>query len=272
MEYVLEVRDVTVDFNGFKALNGLSLAIGPGELRFLIGPNGAGKTTLIDVISGKVRPVSGSVLFQGTHELTRLEEHRIVRLGIGRKFQTPALFPELEVRAHLELAAGIRSGLSGLFRRPPTALRNEVDALLERLNLASAARMPAGALAHGQKQWLEIGMVLIQKPTLILLDEPVAGMTSGERRATGELLREIAREHAILVVEHDMNFVRAFSTKVSVLHMGELIKEGSMEEVQRDPRVIASYLGRSGAGRTGRARRPPVRAAGPLSQWERADA
>lgn len=270
MEHVLEVREVTVDFNGFKALNRLSLAIGPGELRFLIGPNGAGKTTLIDVISGKVRPVSGSVLFRGKHELTKLEEHRIVRLGIGRKFQTPALFPDLEVRAHLELAAGIRSGLGRLFRRPGPALRKEVDALLERLKLSAVARTPAGALAHGQKQWLEIGMVLIQKPMLILLDEPVAGMSSGERRATGELLREMAREHAILVVEHDMNFVRAFSTKVSVLHMGELIKEGSMEEVQRDPRVIESYLGRS--GRADQERKRPVRAAGALSQWERADA
>lgn len=272
MDHVLEVRDVTVDFNGFKALNRLSLTIGKGELRFLIGPNGAGKTTLIDVISGRVKPISGSVLFQGKHELTRMEEHRIVRLGVGRKFQTPALFPELEVRAHLELAAGIRSGLAGYLRRPGPALRKEVDALLERLGLAALADRPAGSLAHGQKQWLEIGMVLIQKPTLILLDEPVAGMTSGERRATGELLREMAKDHSLLVVEHDMNFVRAFSTKVSVLHQGELIKEGSMEEVQRDPRVIDSYLGRGLRGRADPGRVPPVRAAGSLSQWERADA
>lgn len=300
METVLEVRDVTVDFNGFKALRGLSLTIGPGELRFLIGPNGAGKTTLIDVISGRVRPAAGSVVFKGKHELTRLEEHRIVRLGIGRKFQTPALFADLSVRAHLELAAGIKAGivdgpgaagsrewagdpgrtrrrgldglrrLAGYLKKPGAAVRREVDALLERLRLAEVADRPAGSLAHGHKQWLEIGMVLIQEPTLILLDEPVAGMTSVERRITGELLREMAQEHAILVVEHDMSFVRAFSTKVSVLHQGELIKEGSMEEVQQDQRVIDSYLGRAHRP-AGEMRMPHVRATGPLSQWERAD-
>lgn len=273
MEHILEVRDVTVDFSGFKALKNLSLSIGHGELRFLIGPNGAGKTTLIDVISGKVRPVSGSVVFKGAYELTRLQEHRIVRIGIGRKFQTPALFPGLSVRSHLELACGVKSGILGYLRRRSAKVRDRADALLERLRLKEYAEMPAGSLSHGQKQWLEIGMVLIQDPALILLDEPVAGMTSGERLATGELLQEIARDRSVLIVEHDMNFVRRFSTKVSVLHQGEVIKEGTMEEVQRDPKVIDSYLGRSyrpgpvlsGSGKS------RVRAVGSVSQWERAD-
>jgi len=271
MEHILEVRGVTVDFNGFKALNSLSLAIGHGELRFLIGPNGAGKTTLIDVISGKIRPVSGSVVFKGKYELTRMQEHRIVRIGIGRKFQTPALFPGLTVRSHLELACGLKSGFLGYFRRRTAHVRDRVDALLERLRLSDYADKPAGSLSHGQKQWLEIGMVLIQEPALIMLDEPVAGMTAGERLATGELLQEIARDRSVLIVEHDMNFVRSFSTKVSVLHQGEVIKEGTMEEVQRDPRVIDSYLGRSYRPAPVLAGRPRVRAAGSLSQWERAD-
>lgn len=269
MGALLQVRDVTVDFNGFKALKNLSLEIDRGELRFLIGPNGAGKTTLIDVISGKVRPVSGSVLFNEKYELTRMREHRIVRAGIGRKFQTPALFPQLSVRSHLEIAWGFRSRFLGHLRRKRALASERVDALLERLRLLDRAGMPAGLLSHGEKQWLEIGMVLIQDPALILLDEPVAGMTSSERRATGELLREIARDRSVLIVEHDMNFVRSFSTKVSVLHQGELITEGTMDEVQRDPRVIDSYLGRS--YRPDPAARPRVRPVGPVTQWERAD-
>lgn len=270
---ILYLDGVSVSFDGFRAINNLSLTLDKGEMRAIIGPNGAGKTTMMDLITGKTRPDKGEIYFDGAHDLTRYDEAEIANLGIGRKFQKPTVFECHTVEDNIALSLkGPRGAFRTIFDRRSASEPSRIDEILAIIRLTDRRDELAANLSHGQKQWLEIGMVLIQKPTLILLDEPVAGMTSGERRATGELLREIAREHAILVVEHDMNFVRAFSTKVSVLHMGELIKEGSMEEVQRDPRVIASYLGRSGAGRTGRARRPPVRAAGPLSQWERADA
>jgi urea transport system ATP-binding protein len=216
-----------------------------GELRALIGPNGAGKTTLLDVICGKVKPDEGRVIFGDNADLTALAEHQIAMLGIGRKFQTPAVFRHLTLGDNLALALPQRRGvMATLFGSLTVAQRDAINDTLETLSLLDKASQQAGALSHGEMQWLEIGMVMIQDAALLLLDEPVAGMTGEEREKTGDLLQRLAKEHAVLVVEHDMEFVRQTAHKVTVLHEGAVLCEGSVEHVQRDPRVIEVYLGR----------------------------
>jgi urea transport system ATP-binding protein len=240
---VIEINGLTVVFDGFKALTDLDLAVGEGELRFLIGPNGAGKTTLIDVITGRTRPAAGSVRFAG-QELVGLREHRIARLGIGRTFQTSVVFERLTVLENLDLAASFRRRTAALMRRR-RGVSGEVAAALETTGLAELADRPAGVLSHGQRQWLEIGMLLAQRPRLLLLDEPVAGMSREERGRTGELLRQVAREHTVIVVEHDMEFLRRFASTVTVLHEGRVLCEGDVATVRADPRVQEVYLGRT---------------------------
>jgi urea transport system ATP-binding protein len=236
---------LTVVFDGFRAIDGLDFTVAQGELRFLIGPNGAGKTTLIDVITGLTKPAAGSVIFDGK-ELVGRREHQIVRLGVGRTFQTAVVFEELSVLENLDLAASFRRGVPSLFRRR-RGVSAAVAAALETTQLAHLADRPAGVLSHGQRQWLEIGMLVVQEPRLLLLDEPVAGMSKEERERTGELLREVARVHTVVVVEHDMEFLRRFANVVTVLHEGKVIREGTVAEVQADPRVQEVYLGRSRA-------------------------
>lgn len=242
---MLDVQDVTVSFDGFNALDGLNFSMDYGELRFLIGPNGAGKTTLLDIITGKTRPGKGRVLFDGHQNIQRQVEHQLVRRGIGRKFQTPTIFGSLSVYENLEAAIGFRDGTLRLLRPSSGTHRQTIAETLELIGLEKRATVRAGTLSHGQKQWLEIGMLLVQEPALLLLDEPVAGMTSSERERTGELLRTIMQNRAVLVVEHDMDFVRRFASTVTVLHMGRMLCEGPVEQVQNDPQVIEVYLGRS---------------------------
>jgi len=246
-QIILSCENVTVTFDGFKAVDGMNLRLEEGELRFLIGPNGAGKTTMLDMICGKVKPSAGVIRFRGEKgevDLARKKEHQIARLGIGRKFQAPSVFTGLTVSENLELAMCRSKGVwATLGARLSRRERTEIGEQLERIGLTDKASWLAGRLAHGEKQWLEIGMLLMQKPRLLLLDEPVAGMTDAETEKTGELLKRIAEDHTVLVVEHDMAFVRAYATKVTVMHEGRLLKEGTMEEVQRDRAVIAVYLG-----------------------------
>jgi urea transport system ATP-binding protein len=246
---LLEVEGLSVDFDGFKALDNVDFTVAPGELRFLIGPNGAGKTTLIDCITGLTKPTAGTVRFDG-RAVDKMPEHRRVRLGIGRSFQTPTVFDTLSVVDNLDLAASFRRALPALFRRR-RGVSDLVERTLERVGLSAAAYKPAGALSHGQKQWLEIGMLLAQEPRLLLLDEPVAGMSPQERVETGELLQELAGEHTVVVIEHDMAFLRRFAQRVTVLHEGKVISEGSVEYVQNDPMVREVYLGRSRDARAG---------------------
>ena len=242
---ILYLDGVSVSFDGFKALNGLSLYLDKGEMRAIIGPNGAGKTTMMDVITGKTRPDTGTVLFREDIDLTRHDEAAIARLGIGRKFQKPTVFESHDVWTNLELALkGERDFWRSLFFGLSAAQRERIERVLGIIRLADAARRLAGELSHGQKQWLEIGMLLVQDPELLLVDEPVAGMTDAETEATAELLREIARSHSVVVVEHDMEFVRGLGSKVTVLHEGSVLAEGSLEQVQNDRRVIEVYLGR----------------------------
>ena len=242
---LLYLNGVTVSFDGFKALNGLSLIVEPGELRTIIGPNGAGKTTMMDVVTGKTRPDSGEVFFQGTADLTRLDEAAIANLGIGRKFQRPTVFENLTVLENLELSlADSRTTWETLFARLTPARRDRIAATLARIGLTEQSNRPAGALSHGQKQWLEIGMLLIHDRTLLLLDEPVAGMTDRETEETTELILDLANDRTIVVVEHDMAFVRSLGARVTVLHEGSVLAEGSIDHVQDDPRVIEVYLGR----------------------------
>ena len=241
---ILYVEGITVSFEGFKALNGLTLYIDEGELRCLIGPNGAGKTTLLDVITGKTRPDSGSVFFGQTLDLTELSEFRIAQAGIGRKFQRASVFPAHTVLENLELAMNTGKRVrQTLFARLTGAQRDRMDRVLETVGLPAERGRLAGLLSHGQKQWLEIGMLLMQEPRLLLVDEPVAGMSQQETERTAELLASLAGEHSVVVVEHDMDFVRKIARKVTVLHEGAILAEGSMEEVQNDPRVIDVYLG-----------------------------
>lgn len=238
---ILQIQDLTVSFDGFKALNRLNFCLDEGELRVIIGPNGAGKTTFLDVLTGKVKPNQGRVLFKGK-DLTKLKEHQISALGIGRKFQTPRVYQNLSPRQNLELSCNPNKGvLSTLFSKRD--LRDKVDALLEIIGLTHKDRIPAGLLSHGEKQWLEIGMVIAQDPDLLLLDECVAGMTDKETEVTGELIQSLAKNHTIIVVEHDMVFVRQIARKVTVLHQGSVLCEGSFEDVKNDPRVIEVYLG-----------------------------
>ena len=241
---ILDVKDVTVRFDGFTVLNNLNLSIGHGELRFLIGPNGAGKTTLLDIITSKTKPTTGKVVFDSKLNISDWLEHKIVQHGIARKFQTPAIFASLSVFENLESAVSFRHRSIQLFRRLSRQHAEQIHETLELIGLTNKAHVKAGLLSHGEKQWLEIGMLLIQEPKLLLLDEPVAGMTRQERTHTGELLQKIAKDRAIVVVEHDMEFVRAFANTVTVLHMGQVLCEGPMEQVQNDSRVIEVYLGR----------------------------
>jgi urea transport system ATP-binding protein len=242
---ILYLDGVSVSFDGFKALNGLSFYVDPGELRAIIGPNGAGKTTMMDVITGKTRPDFGKVFFKGSIDLTKLDEAAIATLGIGRKFQKPTVFESHTVFENLELALKAdRSVLASLFFHLSGEQKDKIDAVLQTTALTPLRDAPAGSLSHGQKQWLEIGMLLIQDPDLLLVDEPAAGMTDAETAQTAVLLREIARTHSLVVVEHDMEFVRALDSKVTVLHEGSVLAEGSLEAVQRDERVIEVYLGR----------------------------
>jgi urea transport system ATP-binding protein len=240
---LLTVRGLNVVFDGFKAITELDFTVNHGELRFLIGPNGAGKTTLIDVITGLTKPASGTVTFDNQN-IVGWHEYKIVRAGVGRTFQTSVVFEQLTVEENLDLAVSFRRPLGKLLGRAKGTAR-EVSEALETIGLTDLAKRPAGILSHGQRQWLEVGMLLVQDPQLLLLDEPVAGMSRAERERTGELLRHIARTHTVVVIEHDMEFLRRFASTVTVLHEGTLLREGSVAEVQADPRVQEVYLGRS---------------------------
>lgn len=243
-ETILATEDLTVSFDGFKALNGLNFSMALGELRVIIGPNGAGKTTFLDVITGKVRPTEGRVRFKGRSDLRTLSENQIARLGIGRKFQTPRVYLNLTPRENLELSCDRHKTLwTSLWGRSSKAELQTVSGLLETIGLVPKADIPSGLLSHGEKQWLEIGMLVAQSPDLLLVDEPVAGLTDEETWRTGELLQSLAQSHSILVIEHDMEFVRQIARTVTVLHQGSVLCEGTMEEVQNDPQVIEVYLG-----------------------------
>lgn len=240
----LYLEDVTVSFDGFKALNNLSLYVDPGELLCVIGPNGAGKTTMMDVVTGKTRPDSGTAWFGRDIDLLRMSEPEIVDAGIGRKFQKPTVFEQLTVFENLELAlAGRRSFLRTLRARITPAQQRRIDEVLDIVGLAKQRTLLARTLSHGQKQWLEIGMLLMQNPELLLVDEPVAGMTPHEIERTAELLLSLEGEHSVVVVEHDMHFVRSIARRVTVLHEGQVIAEGDMDKVQKDTRVKEVYLG-----------------------------
>jgi urea transport system ATP-binding protein len=242
---LLYLDGVTVSFDGFKALRELSLTLKAGEMRAIIGPNGAGKTTMMDVITGKTRPDKGHVLFEGDIDLTRLGEAQIAGLGIGRKFQRPTVFDKHTVEDNLLLAlAGPREVFASLsWSKGPEAARR-IDKLLETTRLSGVRHRLAGWLSHGQKQWLEIGMLLGQEPKLLLVDEPVAGMTDAETIETAQLLKEIAKDHSVIVVEHDMAFVNELNVQVTVLHEGAVLAEGPLDKVSADERVIEVYLGR----------------------------
>jgi urea transport system ATP-binding protein len=242
---LLYLDGVSVSFDGFRALNSLSLVIGPGEMRAIIGPNGAGKTTMMDVITGKTRPDDGDVLFDGHVDLTALDEASIAELGIGRKFQKPTVFESHSVADNILLAMkGPRSASSSLFGWRNKVPAADLDPVLETIGLSDHRHRMAADLSHGQKQWLEIGMLLAQDPKLLLVDEPVAGMTDAETEATASLLTRIARDHAVVVVEHDMAFVRALGCKVTCLHEGSVLAEGTIDAVSANERVVEVYLGR----------------------------
>ncbi len=242
---LLYLDNVRVSFDGYKALRGLSLVLAPGEMRAIIGPNGAGKTTMMDIVTGKTRPDEGQVYFAGTHDLSRLDEATIAELGVGRKFQKPTVFESHTVEDNILLALKApRQAFATLFGGRPPQERERIDRVLETTRLQDRRFRLAADLSHGQKQWLEIGMLLAQDPKLLLVDEPVAGMTDAETAQTAVLLREIARDHSVVVVEHDMAFVRALGVKVTVLHEGAVLAEGPLDAVSADPRVIEVYLGR----------------------------
>jgi urea transport system ATP-binding protein len=241
---ILYLEDITVSFDGFRALNELTLYIDAGELRCIIGPNGAGKTTMMDVITGKTRPDKGSAWFGQTTDLLTLTEPEIAQAGIGRKFQKPTVFEHHSVVENLELAvAGDKRVWPNLVRGVTGIQRDRIDAVLQAIGLEHQRTMLAGNLSHGQKQWLEIGMLLMQEPQLLLVDEPVAGMTPQEVERTAELLLSLAGQHSVVVVEHDMEFVRSIARKVTVLHEGHVLAEGSIDEVQKNPKVVEVYLG-----------------------------
>ncbi len=242
---VLYLDDISVSFDGFKALNNLSLAIDAGELRCVIGPNGAGKTTMMDVITGKTRPDSGKAFFGQTIDLTRLTEAQIAHAGVGRKFQKPTIFEHHSAFENLELAMKADKRVRRtLFAKLGSVERDRIAATLERIGLSGGGDRPAGLLSHGQKQWLEIGMLLMQEPRLLLLDEPVAGMSDEETERTAELFLSLAGEHSLVVVEHDMAFIASIARKVTVLHEGSVLAEGPLDVVKEDPRVVEVYLGR----------------------------
>ena len=240
---ILRVEELTVSFDGFRAVDALSLSVERNELRVIIGPNGAGKTTLLDMICGKTRPSSGRVLFNGI-DLTTLSEHQIVRTGVGRKFQTPSVYEDLTVMENFEISLPEGQDVFGsLFFRRSEQVRERITSAADQVFLRDLLDQKAGRLSHGQKQWLEIGMLLIQSPDLLLLDEPVAGMSPREREQTADLLNRISRGKSVIVIEHDMDFVKRIAHKVTVLHQGRLLSEGSVAQVQEDPRVIDVYLG-----------------------------
>jgi urea transport system ATP-binding protein len=242
----LDLRDISVSFNGFKALNGLNLSVRKGELRCLIGPNGAGKTTALDIICGKVKPSAGSVIFDGT-ALQDLEEHEIARAGVGRKFQVPSVFRDLTVAENLEVARARRPGVWANLRWDiRRAGREHVENLAQLIGLTEQLELPAAHLSHGQNQWLEIGMLVAQDAELILMDEPTAGMTAHETRKTAELFARLKGRHTLVVVEHDMGFVKAIGDVISVMHMGKLLAEGTAAEVEADREVRRAYLGSGG--------------------------
>jgi len=242
---ILYLEDITVSFDGFKALNKLTLTVDAGELRCVIGPNGAGKTTMMDVITGKTRPDTGTAFFGQTIDLTRLTEAQIAHAGIGRKFQKPTVFENHSVFENLELAMKTDKRVRhSLFARPDSAQLGRIARTLDLIQLMGEADKLAGLLSHGQKQWLEIGMLIMQEPKLLLLDEPVAGMTDEETHRTAELLEKLKGEHSVVVVEHDMEFIGRIASTVTVLHEGSVLAEGPMEQVKHDERVIEVYLGR----------------------------
>ena len=243
---LLYLNGVTVSFDGFKALNALSFVIEPGEMRAIIGPNGAGKTTMMDVVTGKTRPDDGDVYFEeGTFDLSKLDETEIAELGIGRKFQKPTVFDMHTVEDNLLLALKNDRGVRAtLLWRPSSAQDTRIDEILDIIRLKHLRSRVAGSLSHGQKQWLEIGMLLAQEPKLLLVDEPVAGMTDAETMQTAELLREINRDKTVVVVEHDMAFVRELGVKVTCLHEGAVLAEGTIDDVSQNERVVDVYLGR----------------------------
>lgn len=242
---ILYLEDVSVSFDGFKAINNLSLDIAPGELRCIIGPNGAGKTTMMDIITGKTRPDSGTVFFGSTINLLRYKEAEIAQLGIGRKFQKPTVFEQLSVFENLELALKTHKGVrASMFFKLDSAQADRLLEVLHTIHLADSAARQAGTLSHGQKQWLEIGMLLMQDPKLLLLDEPVAGMTDEETARTAELFLSLKGKHSLMVVEHDMGFIRTISDIVTVLCDGAVLAQGTLDQVQADERVIEVYLGR----------------------------
>ena len=243
---MLYIDAVTVSFDGFRALNNLSFIIEPGEMRAIIGPNGAGKTTMMDVVTGKTRPDTGEVVFDGgTHDLTRLDETEIAGLGIGRKFQKPTVFEIHTVEDNIRLALKSNKDVrTTLFWRDSSEEQDRITGILKTIRMSNMRDRVAGGLSHGQKQWLEIGMLLAQDPKLMLVDEPVAGMTDVETQQTAELLREINRHHTVVVVEHDMSFVRELGVKVTCLHEGSVLAEGSIDQVSENERVIEVYLGR----------------------------
>ncbi len=240
---ILSVRDLTVSFDGFKAVSNLDFDVEKDELRVVIGPNGAGKTTLLDMICGKTKPTSGSIRFKNL-ELTEVNEYMIVRSGVGRKFQTPSTYEDLIVFENLQISYPEKRGVVGsLFFRQDAKLLAKINEVAREIYLQDYLHTKAGSLSHGQKQWLEIGMLLMQDPELMLLDEPVAGMSPRERDQTAALLTRISKGRSIVVIEHDMEFVRKIAQTVSVLHQGKLLSEGSMDAVQNDPKVIEVYLG-----------------------------
>ncbi len=242
-DFVLAVEDLTVSFDGFKAIDSLNLYVDHNELRVIIGPNGAGKTTLLDMICGKTKATSGSIKFHN-EEMTTLPEFTRVRKGIGRKFQTPSIYENLSVFQNLEVSFPKgRSVLGAVFFKCTDEVKERVQAIAEEIGLADTLNTEAGLLSHGQKQWLEIGMLLMQDPELLMLDEPIAGMSVREREITAELLKKISNNRSVIVIEHDMEFVKKIAQKVTVMHQGKILAEGSMDDVQNNPQVIEVYLG-----------------------------
>lgn len=242
-DFTLAIEDLTVSFDGFKAVDSLNLYVDRNELRVVIGPNGAGKTTVLDLICGKTKATTGSIKFKN-HELTELSEHQIVRAGVGRKFQTPSIYENLSVYENLEISYPAKRNVWGCLTFRRTAeIEERVREVAAEIFLEDLLSMEAGLLSHGQKQWLEIGMLLIQDPELLMLDEPVAGMSVKEREQTADLLNRISKGRSVIVIEHDMEFVKNIAHKVTVLHQGKILAEGSMDQVQNDERVIEVYLG-----------------------------
>ncbi len=243
-EIALTVEDLTVSFDGFKAVDGINLYVDRDELRVIIGPNGAGKTTLLDLICGKTKASAGTIQFKN-RELTKMAEYEVVRAGVGRKFQTPSIYENLSVYENLEVSFPRGRGVFGClaFKRTPD-VAERVESVAETISLKDHLNDEAGALSHGQKQWLEIGMLLMQEPELLMLDEPVAGMSVKEREQTADLLKRICRGRSVIVIEHDMQFVKRIAHRVTVLHQGKVLCEGSVDKVQNDPKVIDVYLGR----------------------------